>query len=61
MLGFNTQTEQCEHQIPMDPENVVRNQNKWLQSLALDSKGNIYVGWIMGGALSKWDRATNEV
>ena len=61
LLGFNPQTERWEHQIPMDPENVVRNPNKWLQSLALDSKGNIYVGWIMGGALSKWDRVTNEV
>ena len=61
LLGFNPQTERWEHRIPMDPENVVRNPNKWLQSLALDSKGNIYVGWIMGGALSKWDRVTNEV
>src|SRR5690606_34458675 len=29
--------------------------------LAMDSRGNIYVGWIMGGALSKYDRATGEV
>ena len=48
-------------QIPMDPDNTVRNSIKWLQSLAMDSKGNIYVGWIMGGALSKWERATNKV
>ena len=45
----------------MDPDGVVRNPTKFLQSLAMDSKGNIYVGWIMGGALSKWDRATGEV
>jgi len=61
LLGFNPRTEAWEYQIPMDPEHVVRNTDKWLQSLAVDSKGNIYVGWIMGGALSKWDRATNEV
>ena len=61
LLGFNPETEKFKHQIPMDPDNVVRNPTKFLQSLAMDSKGNIYVGWIMGGALSKWDRATGEV
>ena len=47
--------------IPMDPDNVVRNSVKWLQSLAIDSKDNVYVGWIMGGALSKYERATGKV
>ena len=61
LLGFNPKTEEFEYQIPMDPDNVVRNPTKFMQSLAMDSKGNIYVGWIMGGALSKWDRATGEV
>jgi streptogramin lyase/mono/diheme cytochrome c family protein len=61
LLGFNPKTEQWERMIPMDPDNVVRNSIKWLQSLALDSKGNIYIGWIMGGAISKWERATNKV
>ena len=61
LLGFNPETEEFEQQILMDPDDVVRNPTKFLQSLAMDSKGNIYVGWIMGGALSKWDRATGEV
>ena len=61
LLGFNSKTEEWTQQISLDPENVVRNPTKFLQSLAMDSKGNIYVGWIMGGALSKWDRATGEV
>ena len=61
LLGFNPKTEQFEQRIPMDPDNAVHNSIKWLQSLAMDSKGNIYVGWIMGGALSKWDRAANKV
>ena len=61
LLGFNPETETFEYQIPMDPDDVVRNPTKFMQSLAMDSKGNIYVGWIMGGALSKWDRATGEV
>ena len=61
LLGFNPKTETFEYQIPMDPDDVVRNPTKFLQSLAMDSKGNIYIGWIMGGAISKWDRATGEV
>ena len=61
LLGFNPATEEFEHLIPMDPDDVVRNPTKFLQSTAMDSKGNIYVGWIMGGAISKWDRATGEV
>jgi streptogramin lyase/mono/diheme cytochrome c family protein len=61
LLGFNPRTEKFEQLIPMDPDNQVHNSIKWLQSQAMDSKGNIYVGWIMGGALSKWDRATNKV
>jgi streptogramin lyase len=61
LLGFNPKTEKFEQLIPLDPEDVVRNPIKWTQSLALDSKDNIYVGWIMGGALSKYDRATKKV
>jgi len=61
LLIFNPKTEQFEKMIPMDPDNVVRNSVKWLQSLALDSKDNVYIGWIMGGALSKYDRATGKV
>jgi streptogramin lyase/cytochrome c5 len=61
LLIFNPKTEKFEKTIPMDPDNVVRNSVKWLQSLAIDSKDNVYVGWIMGGALSKYDRATGKV
>jgi streptogramin lyase/cytochrome c5 len=61
LLIFNPKTEQFEKMIPMDPDNVVRNSVKWLQSVALDSKDNVYIGWIMGGALSKYERATGKV
>jgi virginiamycin B lyase len=61
LLGFNPETEKFDLTIPMDPDNVIRNPIKWLQSIAFDSKGNIYVGWIMGGALSKYDRQTKKV
>jgi streptogramin lyase len=61
ILGFNPKTEKWEHQVPADPENVVRNSVKWMQSMALDSKSNLYVGWIMGGAITKYERATGKV
>jgi len=61
LFGFNPKTEKFEVSIPLDPDNVVRNTIKWTQSIAFDSKDNIYVGWIMGGALSKYDRATKKV
>jgi virginiamycin B lyase len=61
LLGLNPRTGQWEHKIPLDPDNVIRMPIKWAQSFALDSKGNAYVGWIMGGALSKVDRATQKV
>ena len=44
LLRFNPKTEKFEEQIPLDPDNVVRNTIKWTQSLAFDSKDNIYVG-----------------
>ncbi|MBI4888754.1 MAG: carboxypeptidase regulatory-like domain-containing protein [Acidobacteria bacterium] len=58
ILGFNPRTEKWDYQVPGDPDNVIRNEQKWMQSMALDSKGNLYVGWIMGGAITKLDRAT---
>lgn len=61
LLGFNPKTEQWQYKIPADPENVLRNPRRWMQSMALDSKDNLYVGWIMGGGLTKLDRATQKV
>ena len=61
LLGFNIKTEQWQYKIEADPENVVRNPMRWMQSMALDSKDNLYVGWIMGGGLTKLDRATGKV
>ena len=61
LLGFNPKTEKWEHQIPMDPDGFIRSPNKWMQSIAMDSKMNLYVNWLMGGAMSKWDRATGKV
>jgi len=61
LLEFNPKTEKFELEIPMDPDNLIRSTNKWMQSMAFDSKNNVYVGWIMGGAISKYDRETRKV
>ena len=61
LLGFNPKTEKFEYIIPMDPDHVIRNEKKWLQSMAFDSQNNVYVGFIMGGAIAKFDRATRKV
>lgn len=61
LLGFNPKTEKWDYSIDMDPDDVVRNPIKWGQSIALDSKNNMYIGWIMGGALTKVDGATKKV
>jgi streptogramin lyase/cytochrome c5 len=61
LLGFNPKTEKFEYVIPMDPDHVIRNEKKWLQSMAFDAQNNVYVGWIMGGAIAKFDRATKKV
>ena len=58
---FNPKTETFELRIPMDPNNEIRSENKWMQSMAFDSKNNVYVGWIMGGAISKYDRESKKV
>ena len=61
LLGFNPKTEKWDYRIDMDPDDVVRNTIKWGQSVAMDSKSNMYIGWIMGGALTKVDGATRKV
>jgi streptogramin lyase len=61
LLGFNPKTEKWDVNIDMDPNDIVRNGIKWMQSEAFDSKGNLFMGWIMGGALSKYERDTKKI
>jgi virginiamycin B lyase len=61
LLGFNAKTEKWDHSIDEDPTDVVRNPIKWTQSQAFDSKGNLYIIWILGGALTKYEKATGKV
>ena len=61
LLAFNPKTEKWDKSIDEDPTDVVRNPIKWTQSQAFDSKGNLYIIWIFGGALTKYERATGKV
>ena len=56
---FNPKTEKWEGRYPLDPDDVVKGLIH-AQSLALDSKGNVYVGFIVGNALARFDRATKK-
>ena len=59
--GFNPKTEKWDYVVDGDPDDVVRNSIKWMQSFAADSKGNLYIGWIFGGAITRFERATKKV
>jgi streptogramin lyase len=61
LLGFNPKNERWDYQIDMDPKDVIRNETKWADSISMDSRNNIYVNWILGGALSKFDARTRRV
>jgi streptogramin lyase/cytochrome c5 len=61
LLGFNTKTEKFEYSIDMDPNDVIRGAFKWADSISIDSKNNMYVNWIQGGAISKFDAQTKQV
>lgn len=61
LLGFNPKTEKWDYVVDMDPKDVIRNKIKWGDSISIDSKGNIYVNWIMGGGLTKFDAKTKQV
>ncbi len=58
---FNPETERFETRYELDPDNVADAVEKHPQSLAMDSFHNIYVGMILGSALSKWNRETRTV
>jgi streptogramin lyase len=58
--GFNPKTEKFDVVVDGDPTDVVRNAIKWMQSFAMDSKGNLYIGWIFGGAITRFEMATKK-
>ena len=61
LLAFNPKTEKWEQEYHLDPENTIQAPLKHAQSLAIDSKGNVFTGMILGDALTRWDRETKKV
>jgi streptogramin lyase len=61
LLVFDPKQEKWIKTVDEDPTDIVRNGIKWTQSQAFDSKGNLYVIWIMGGALTRYDHETGKV
>ena len=60
--GFNTKTEKWEARYPFNPDKVIpEGKQHHAHSLAIDSKGSVYVNMIVGDALSKWDRETKKI
>jgi streptogramin lyase len=56
LLGFNPSTQKWEHILNGDPDNVIRSTHKGpLMAPVVDSKGNVYMNWMMAGAIAKWD------
>lgn len=62
LLGFNPKTEKWEHQVDLDPDNVIRTSRKGpLMGGLVDSQGKIWVHWMLSGAISMYDPATRKV
>ena len=61
LLGFNPKTEKFEHVVDLDPDNVIRSTHKGpLMGGLVDSKGKIWVHWMLSGAISSYDPATRK-
>jgi streptogramin lyase len=61
LLGFNPKTEKWEHVVDLDPDNVIRSTRKGpMMGGLVDSKGSIWVHWMLSGAISKYDPATHK-
>ena len=61
LLGFDPKTEKWEHVVDVDPDNVIRAKRKGpLMGGLVDSKGKIWVHWMLTGAISMYDPATRK-
>jgi streptogramin lyase/mono/diheme cytochrome c family protein len=63
LLQFDAKTEQWVKQIDPDPDNMMRGSPSKgaILGTTLDSKGNLYMNWISGGAIGRLDRATGKI
>jgi streptogramin lyase len=57
---FNPKTLQWAESFPLDPDGKVKMRNTHNQSVAIDSKQNVYFNYILGDAISMWDRETRK-
>ena len=56
LLGFNPQTLKWDHILDADPDGVIGALPKGpLMSPTVDSKGNVYMNWMLRGAIAKWN------
>ena len=56
LLGFNPKTLKWDHILDADPEGVISALPKGpLMSPTVDSKGNVYLNWMLRGAIAKWN------
>ena len=61
LLGFNPKTEKWEHVVDLDPNDVIRSKQKGpLMATTVDSKGRIFVNWMLSGAIGMYDPTTNK-
>ena len=56
---FDPKTEKWVAAYPMDPDGIIKGDAE-AQSVVEDPKGNMYFGYIIGNALSVWDRETKK-
>ena len=62
LLGFNPKTLKWEHVLNADPDDVVHAKPKGpLMAPTVDSKGNVYMNWMLRGAIAKWDPANKKM
>jgi len=57
---FDPKTQNWAASYPLDPDNVVKARVTHNQSVSVDSKQNVYFNWIVGDAISVWDRETRK-
>jgi streptogramin lyase len=61
LLGFDPKSEKWEHVVDLDPDNVIRAKRKGpLMGGLVDSRGKIWVHWMLTGAISMYDPATRK-
>ena len=59
---LDPKTEKWTESYPFDPAKVIKDDTlKHPHSISFDSKSNIYVGYILGGGLSVWNRETKKM